>query len=373
MNKTFLILFDSYHLYHLPQFEPLIGLLSKDDRFEIFHSTSRTLSVEEFELCSEVLQKLPGTYIQAETEDERASLIKSLELDIFICGWSRYDLNKFVNKTTLVGMIYHGIGIKPSYWLDNHERLDFRLVEGEYRIDQLKKNNINTELHLTGFIKIDPLFNANGIDIEEISKKFELDPKKKTILFAPTFYPSSIEPLGMKIGEYSKGYNLLIKPHLFTFYLDKFADVNLRPQMKLLRKLSKKFQHVHLIPPECYNIIPFYKISDVLVTDASSTIYEMLALGKPVIVNRFFKLKLSHQLFRKRLYKKRLDADMENDIGEFCYQVTKANDLPKVLDKVFKKHNKNSFLENGFYEKMLYKTDGKASIRAKNIILSKLK
>jgi hypothetical protein len=373
MEKTFLILFDSYHLYHLPQFEPLINLLSKDDRFEIFHSTSRTLCVEEFKLCSQVLKKLPGTYIQAKTEDERASLIKSLELDIFICGWSRYDLNKFVNKTTLVGMIYHGIGIKPSYWLDNHERLDFRLVEGEYRIDQLKKNNIDTDLHLTGFIKMDPLFNKIGIDIEKTAEQFELDPKKKTILFAPTFYPSSIESLGMKIGEYSDGYNLLIKPHLFTFYLDKFGDANLRPQMKILRKLSKKFQHVHLIPPQFYNIIPFYKIADVLITDASSTIYEMLALGKPVIVNRFFKLKLSHQLFRKRLYKKRLDADMENDIGEFCYQVTKPIELSEVLNKVFKKHDKNSFLENGFCEKMLFKNDGGASIRAKNIILSKLK
>ena len=99
----------------------------------------------------------------------------------------------------------------------------------------------------------------------------------------------------------------------------------------------------------------------------------MLALGKPVIVNRFFKLKLSHQLFRKRLYKKRLDADMENDIGEFCYQVTKPIELSEVLNKVFKKHDKNSFLENGFCEKMLFKNDGGASIRAKNIILSKLK
>jgi len=51
MKKTFSILFDSYHLYHLPQFEPLINLLSKDDRFEIFHSTSRTLGIEEFKLC----------------------------------------------------------------------------------------------------------------------------------------------------------------------------------------------------------------------------------------------------------------------------------------------------------------------------------
>lgn len=372
MKRIFSILFDSYHLYHLPQFEPLINLLSKDDRFEIFHSTSRTLGIEEFKLCSQVLKKLPGTYIQAETEDERASLIKSLKLNIFICGWSRYDLNKFVNKTTIVGMIYHGIGIKPSYWLDNHERLDFRLVEGEYRIDQLKKNNVNTDLHLTGFMKMDPLFKENQINIEKITEKFELNPKKKTILFAPTFYPSSIESLGMKIGEYSDGYNLLIKPHLFTFYLDKFADVNLRPQMKILRKLSKNFQHVHLISPEFYNIIPFYKIADVLLTDASSTIYEMLSLGKPVMVNRFFKLKLSHQLFRKRLYKKRLDANMENDIGKFCYQVTTPYDLPEVLDKVFKKHVKNSFLEDGFCEKMIYKTDGEASLRAKNIILSKL-
>jgi len=42
-----------------------------------------------------------------------------------------------------------------------------------------------------------------------------------------------------------------------------------------------------------------------LLTEASSTIYEMLACGKPVVVNRFFKLKLSHRLFKNRLYKKR--------------------------------------------------------------------
>ena len=34
MGKKYSILFDSYHLYHLPQFEPLIKLLSDDKRFD---------------------------------------------------------------------------------------------------------------------------------------------------------------------------------------------------------------------------------------------------------------------------------------------------------------------------------------------------
>ena len=196
MEKTISILFDSYHLYHLPQFEPLIDLLSNDKRFQIYHSTSRSINKEEFNLCSKILKKLPGKYIQATTEEKRAELIKSLKLDVFICGWSRYELQKFVHENTLVGMIYHGIGIKPSYWLDNNDRLDFRFVEGEYRLDQLKKNNVNIDLFLTGFIKMDPLFKENNINSNSILDSLNLNPKKKTILFAPTFYPSSIESIG---------------------------------------------------------------------------------------------------------------------------------------------------------------------------------
>ena len=372
MAKTFSILFDSYHLYHLPQFEPLIYLLSKDTRFRIYHSNSRSINKEEFNLCSKVLKKLPGNYIQSSSEEERAELIRNLNLDVFICGWSRYELQKYVKKNTLVGMIYHGIGIKPSYWLDNHDRIDFRLVEGRYRIDQLKKNNVNIDLHLSGFIKLDPLFNPGRINVDKIADSFNLNPKKKTILFAPTFYPSSIESIGIKLAQYTKDYNLLIKPHLYSYYLEKFGDIDLRPQIKIIRKMANNFEHVKLIKPFHYNIIPFYCIADVLLTDASSTIYEMLALGKPVIVNRFFKLKLSHKLFRDRLYKKRLDREMESDIGKFCYEVNKPNDLPNKINNALKNHDKTLFIDGGYHEKMLYKLDGKSSVRARDIILSKL-
>ena len=81
-----------------------------------------------------------------------------------------------------------------------------------------------------------------------------------------------------------------------------------------------KFDHIKLIPPNMYNITPLYKISDLLITEASSTIYEMLALNKPIIVNRFYKLKLSHRIFRQRLYNARLNQFMENEISQFCFE-----------------------------------------------------
>ena len=47
MAEKIKILFDSFHLYHLPQFDPVIDLLSKDDRFQIFHSTAAVNKKEE--------------------------------------------------------------------------------------------------------------------------------------------------------------------------------------------------------------------------------------------------------------------------------------------------------------------------------------
>jgi len=292
MGKKISILFDSYHLYHLPQFDPVIDLLSKDDRFKIYHSTASHNKPEEKDLCIKILNDKPGELILADTEEARAEKIKRLAPDVFICGWSRYKLNQFVPDNTLVGMIYHGIGVKPSYWRDNRARLDIRFVEGQYRLDQLRNHGIETDLALTGFTKLDPLFNQERTEFDLLKKKLGLDPEKKTILFAPTFYPSSIERFGLKLGEYTQGYNVILKPHMWTYFLDEFSQYKLKAQRKLVYKLAEKFSHIKLLGPEIYNITPYYKISDLLLTEASSTIYEMLALEKPVIVNRFYRLKL---------------------------------------------------------------------------------
>ena len=363
------ILFDSFHLYHLPQFDPVIDLLSKDDRFQIFHSTSAVNKKEERELCLNILATKPGTMIYSESEEERAKMMKELDLDFFVCGWSRYELDEYISEKTLAGMIYHGIGVKPSYWRDNHPRLNIRFVEGIYRMDQLRSHGVDKELVLTGFTKLDPLFSQNPSFDEKLAQSLGLDPSKKTILFAPTFYPSSLERFGMKLGEYTQNYNVILKPHMWTYFLDKFGEYNLVPQRNLAYDLADKFSHIKLLGPEVYNITPYYKISDILLTEASSTIYEMIALEKPVIVNRFYRLKLSHKIFRYRLFKKRLSKEMNKDITNFCFEMNRARDLPQVLDTAFNENHKRLNIVREYQKKMLYKLDGKASERVRDTIL----
>ena len=363
------ILFDSFHLYHLPQFDPVIDLLSRDNRFQIFHSTAAVNKKEERELCLNILATKPGTMIYSESEEERAKMMKELDLDFFVCGWSRYELDEYISEKTLAGMIYHGIGVKPSYWRDNHPRLNIRFVEGKYRMDQLRSHGVDKELVLTGFTKLDPLFSQNPSFDEKLAQSLGLDPSKKTILFAPTFYPSSLERFGMKLGEYTQNYNVILKPHMWTYFLDKFGEYNLVPQRNLAYDLADKFSHIKLLGPEVYNITPYYKISDILLTEASSTIYEMIALEKPVIVNRFYRLKLSHKIFRYRLFKKRLSKEMNKDITNFCFEMNRARDLPQVLDTAFNENHKRLNIVREYQKKMLYKLDGKASERVRDTIL----
>ena len=372
MENQISILFDVYHLYHLAQFDPLIDLLENDNRFKIFFSTSSKNRKEEIEICTSILNKRKGSFIFHENEDIRKTEIKKLNLDVFICGWSRYEIESYVSKTTLVIMIYHGIGVKPSYWRDNNKRLDVRFVEGQYRIDQLRKHGVDTDLVLTGYIKLDSLFNKNTNYYKKKEELLGLDESKKTILYAPTFYPSSLEKLGLSLGDITSGYNLIIKPHMWTYYLDSFGGISLKGQRNLIFKLIDQFDHIRLLEPAEYNVTPYYKISDLLLTDASSTIYEMIALSKPVVVNRFYHLKLSHRIFQKRLYKRRLDKEMNDEVEKFCFLADNVKQLPLAIENALNQNNKNTALIKEYQKKMLYKLDGSASIRARDEILKRM-
>ena len=82
MPKKISILFDAYHLYHLPQFDPVIDLLAQDNRFELFLSTSNNIAEKERALSLSILDKRPGTVIKAETEQARSGMIKKLGKEI---------------------------------------------------------------------------------------------------------------------------------------------------------------------------------------------------------------------------------------------------------------------------------------------------
>ena len=49
--------FDAYHLYHLPQFDPVIDLLLNDNRFEVFLTTSSANLPDEQNLTNHIFQQ----------------------------------------------------------------------------------------------------------------------------------------------------------------------------------------------------------------------------------------------------------------------------------------------------------------------------
>lgn len=371
MPSPITILFDAYHLYHLPQFDPVIDLLTDDERFDVHLSYASDILSEEQKLAGEIISRKSSQVITAETEEERAAKIRVLAPDVFICGWSRYEIQEYVPDSTLVGMIYHGIGVKPSYWRDNHPRLDLRFVEGPFRERKLREEGVETDLALTGFAKLDPLFNHQIPDQKTLLDQLDLDPDKKTILYAPTFYPSSLESFDIRLAQETEDFNLIIKLHMWAYFNTKFP-INLKGQLRLSKEMERKFEHVHLLPPEYYNITPLYSAADVLLTEASSTIYEMMALDKPVIVCEFYRLRMSHKLFRKRLYIRRMDEEMSKEMVDFCIKLDNPRNLKPALDQAFTGEDPYVGQRKKYKAEMLYKLDGKASERIRDTILEKL-
>jgi hypothetical protein len=369
---SYRIVFDAYHLYHLPQFDPVINLMQKDGRFEVFLTTSSKNLPDEKALTKRILHEHSMQCVFADDEEKRAKKVQNLNPDIFICGWSRYPIDKFVTEKTLVGMIYHGIGVKPSYWRDNNRRLDVRFVEGPFRIQQLRDKGIKTDLELTGLTKIDPLFNGQIANRREILAQLGLDPDKKTLLYGPTFYPSSFEIFGLKLPEMVKDMNLIIKLHQWSYFMEKFSGVNLRRHVKLIKKIKDKYPEVVVIEPEHYNIIDLYQAADVLLTEASSTIFEFMALRKHVIVCDFFNKKIGHFILPNRIYHRRLDPEMHGNLTDFCYHIKRPNDLPGTLAKCFNDLDPFKAIREKYISDMLYQLDGKASERVRDSLLNKL-
>ena len=76
-------------------------------------------------------------FITADSEQKRVEKIYNEAFDIIIVG-NVGKLNKIVNDKTIAIMVYHGIGLKQSYYKDINSRINIRAVESLARFDELQ-------------------------------------------------------------------------------------------------------------------------------------------------------------------------------------------------------------------------------------------
>jgi len=358
------VLYNLHHLYYLPQFLPVIREMEKRDRFDLYFSAVIDKGRIDHQLIKQAVAAIPGTFIDAKSEKARQKEILARNFDVTVFGKSGHA-DEYCSANTLAVLLYHGIGVKSCYYTDYNPRINVRYVEGPYRFDELKRRGISTELVVTGFPKLDPLFESeNGA---AISSELNLDPNKATILYAPTFYPSSIEVLGESIGELTADYNLVVKLHYFSWLLKKY-----RHQKDLFQKLSRKYSHVHLLPVEKYSIIPFFKPADILLTEASSVAFEFLATGKPVVISDSCHLRKKHRIFYRQFQKNRLDTEIQQLLN-FAYHFDNVFQLPVILKTAIKEKSDYKNRTADLPEKFLGILDGKAGQRIVDDLIERLK
>ena len=264
------------------------------------------------------------------------------------------------NMTEIKGtriFLDHGVGTKQCDYKGALELNDVVFVEGDYRFDSLNLEfpQFKDKIKKIGFSKLDLVLNQSEKVKEEFISKYNLDKNKKTLLYAPTFFPSSIEKMSDKFPTDFEEFNLIVKPHYMSLSRSRYKS----QQRKF--KIWESYKNCVVCGVDEYSLVPFLIIADIMISDESSAIFEFTALDKPVILNRFLKLRWSYYLNPWKLMK-RLDQNIEiyRKIGD---NAKNYKEMVKMVKGNSQNPNKLKDIRAKYTKAICGKVDGKVSQR----------
>jgi CDP-glycerol glycerophosphotransferase (TagB/SpsB family) len=292
-NYTYYAVFYIAYPYYIPHFLPISKYLTEQNK-KVLYILSDTQN-------SSLMQKI--------SEDENLDYVFGEEklYDVntkFIFFANLFNERKKLNAIKL--FLWHGVGTKPYDFEEALRTNDILFVEGRYKYDKLTNEfpQYKSKVKEVGYSKLDSVINIDNDELALLRDKYNIDKNKKTILYAPTFYPSSIEKMSDTFPSDFKDYNIIVKAHYLTFERKRYK--------KQVQKFDKweKYDNCIICDVDEYNLVPFLILSDIMISDESAAVFEFAALNKPVILNKFLKLRWSYILNPKKLLK-RLDKGMD--------------------------------------------------------------
>jgi len=353
------IIFDVKHLYYLPQYLPVYHELTRNNvccEFVFYTVADKELK----RISEQVISKERFSVHWVSSDEEALEYYSAIKVDWIIFGNTITHAEQ-LHQHSKTALMHHGIGPKSCYYDVSNNSVKVRFVEGQHRLERLESCYPTGTFIDSGYAKLDPAFNntKNQYTLEMLG----LDPGKKTLLYAPTFYPSSIELFSENFANDFSQYNIILKPHFFTLT---------KPRYTAQRKLLERWQtceNVYLAPTIEYNLVPFMLLSDLLISDASSAIFEFAALGKPIVWCDFYKLRWTYRgLFKSRL-KKRLDPDIDF-FRDISHQIKHYSHLYSTIEDIFMRHSSKEKMQRKITKELAGLTDGKCSQRITQYLLT---
>ena len=351
------LLFKMGFVYHKAAFDPVIELFRQDGRYDVYFALEEE-RIRRF--CINVRYRSP---LIAEWEQQGYRFTREKRgFDIIIVGDTIRNAEEYGNA--LLCFLNHGTGIKNILYrnLAQHPGDRYQIfVEGQYRVDRLRESGIlnGSKVHLVGLPKLDYVLQGRYDDETALHRRWGLDPQKPTVLFAPTYKPTCLYEVKDAIFEATRDCNLIVKLHHYS-WMGRYAP---HEQHRIFERRVGRYPHSVLLPATEYNITPYMAAADTLVSEASSTVFDFLALGKFGVIYDLPGERLKHSDGKPLL---------TEDNGEFLkdafVHVQSPDQLRVGIERALRpsaEMRAAADWERGYY---FYQLDGQASRRLKERI-----
>ncbi len=187
----------------------------------------------------------------------------------------------------------------------------------------------------TGMPRMDEFLNSDfrKKKTKELYEKFPMCKGKKVILFAPTYRGKNRKEAyyPYNLIDFEKLYNICDNEYVVLFKMHPWVSA----PVPIEEKYKDKFLDVGLYP----NINDLFYITDLLITDYSSNIFEYSLMGNPMLFFAFDKVQYSFSRGFHRNYE-------ESAPGKICYEF---DDIIKAIEeKDFEEEKVGKYVKHHF-------------------------
>jgi CDP-glycerol glycerophosphotransferase (TagB/SpsB family) len=159
-----------------------------------------------------------------------------------------------------------------------------------------------------------------------------------------------------------RDWNILVKPHHFTMLLRRY-----RGQRKKL-ELWSRAENVHVARLSDYSLLPFLASADLLVSEASSAIFEFAALDRPIVWCDFLRLRLAYRGPLRFRFRRRMDPTIL-PFRDIAAHTVRYEELRRVVDQEMAHPERFRERRKECVAELVGVTDGKVSERIADHLL----
>lgn len=251
-------------------------------------------------------------------------LYYSFTSKVVLLNNNNYVISNFKRQGVNVIQIWHACGAIKKF--GNDVERQYKITNYDYVIScssfwqdiyATSFNVTKDKVVVTGMPRLDLLFKSSG---EDLYKKYPQLKNKKVVLYAPTFRGNIITGvsnpdvnLDLIINELPDNYIMVTKFHPLV---------------------NSSFSHERIIDLTNYSLYDIFNISDLLISDYSSIVFDYSLLNKPII---FY-------LSDYDLYKETIGFNVDKNLlpGHICYN---EKELIKLIQQDLVVKSSNDFIK----------------------------